>query len=280
MINRINENIIKVLENITDEKIIDKALLDYKKFFIDMDVEDMEKGFNSWLVHDYKVDNKYLFEGVVDSDLTEIFKESLYSVYKIYIEKEDIFFVDVFTNKYYKIQTEEVFREEDLISVRLYPIENHYIISDDIIYYPMDFLPQIKNMILSRYNEVSGIRPVALEDFIKSNKMFIYQISNIIEFYEKENDTMVVYTAKYTSDKNIFEAFLTSDNLFLVEDDDIKVFSLLHENVQIAEITIEDKKIEIEANTQQELEEAKLIMEKYDVRYIGEEILSLDDLLT
>lgn len=297
--NLIDEMLIYLAKNNYNEE-IERALKIYKSPFVDQGVDiDLEHGFNSWLIHDYQKKNgSYIIKDyllnknidVVDGiDLFKLINESIFSIFKVSIQKDNVVFKDIITQVDYLIETDQKFNNADIIKIRIYPSNNKYYIVDNGAYFTEEFEPTIRKSVMSKYNEYcSTNEPMGIDEFVKKHSVLIYHLANIIDYYESElsvEDNLSVHMATYAvkNREPLIERLLLSGAFQIAETyDDEMVLTLLSDESQVAEIVITVNKIEIEATTKTLLSYAKTEFEKASGElavFVKDEELFLEDLI-
>ncbi len=279
---------------------IERALIEYKRPFANQVLElDVEQGFNSWFIHDYKKkDDTYIISDylknrnldIVDGlDLFKAINESVFSIFKVSLQRDNVVFKDIITQADYIIDTDREFKENDIIKVRVYPGKSKYHIVDSGTFYSVELEETVRKSVMSKYNEFcSSNQPVTIAEFVKTHSVLVYHLANIIDYYESElsgEDELSVFVATYAL-KNKEEAvdkLLVSGSFQILEQyPDELVLVLLSEEQQIAEVVISVDTVEIEATSKTFLEYSKSIFEETVLEYavfIKDEELHLEDLI-
>ncbi|MBN2796000.1 MAG: hypothetical protein JXR88_11380 [Clostridia bacterium] len=290
------------IENLVDEALIyaanernqvfiNKAIQVYHAPFGDQKTDlDMDQGFNNWLIHDYVYQGKSLIDDIEgDLIVKNSIKNSRYSVYKIRIEHEKIVLKDVVTGEDYVLQTEQYFEENDLMKIRIYPVENYWIMNDVPEFYDSSLEDVIRKSVMTQYNNYcAAFQPVHIREFVKSQSQLILHLTNIIDFYEaelNEDEGFEVYVSTFAlkNRDEVLDLLLNTDDFLLIENDgDETIIHMVSDHVQLAEIVVTSFKMEIEAVSKVQLEMVKSTVSQIledRVVFIKDEMLSLDDLL-
>lgn len=280
-----------VLELNKKDGYIEAARKVYENPFHGLNIDlDIDSGFNNWIIHDYKDQKGYLVDQMdMDVELSNSVKHSLISVFKVHLEKVNIVFKDIITGEDFIINSDQMFEDGDLIKVRLYPVDNHYTILDNPDFFNPALEATIRKSVMSQYNRYCSMNePVDIRVFVKEQSQYIYHLANIIEFYESEmedDETLYVYTAVYgIEDKEaVLDILLDHEAFQLVEQyEDETTIMLYNDGLEVAEILVLPKRIEVDAKDQALRELAKEYIEttlKEKAAKIKEDILSLDDIL-
>lgn len=295
MIVKINNAIDEILISLAKETYkeeVKKALALYKKPFNNLDLDiDIEHGFNSWLIHDYKLaDGTKLARKILKAkDMVEIIESAVYSAFKVHHEKKHLIFKDVFTNIDYVIESDQNFEDGDLICIRIYGIGSKFTVVDNPEFHDHALESTIRKSVMSKYNEYcSSNEPMAIDVFIKEHSQLIYHLTNIIQFYESEMEDEVdlsVYVAEYAvkERKQLLEDLLASDHFLMIESyDDEIILNLLDDGKQIGESVVTHDRLEIETNSKDMLDIAKNIVKEISngrAIFIKERKLTIDELL-
>ncbi len=294
MLNKISQSVEQILVALAEEqykKEVKYAFDIFKRPFNHFDMGiDIEHGFNQWLIHDYVTrDNSKLAIKVLDEkEMIDIISNSIYSVFRVHHEKKNVVLKDLFTAKDYTLDSEQVFEDGDIVSVRLYPVKSKYVIVENAEFYEQTMHATIRKSVMSKYNEYcSSNQPVAIEMFIKESSQLIYHLTNIIHHYESqlETDDMEVHIAEYGIKEReiLLDALLKTSYFQIIETyGDEMTIILLDDFVQIAEVLVTSHKLEIEALTKVHMTLAREILEKYAESravFIQERELTVDELL-
>lgn len=295
MIEQINKGVEQLLLSLSESEYseeIEYAFNIFKRPFSHFDLDvDIEHGFNGWLIHDYKFrDGQTLAKKVLDSDqMISIITESVYSVFLVNHEKQNIVFKDLFTGRDYVLNTEQAFEAGDLLSVRLYPVGEKYLVLDNAEFYEPSMEQSIRQSVMSKYNEYcSSNEPIGIDVFVKEHSQLVYHLTNIIHYYEaelEEESDLAVFIAEYGIKEReiLLDSLLATDYFQIIETyEDEMTLILLDDGIQIAELLVTSHKLEIEANSKAELSLSRSILDQHaDGRaaFLKEAELSLDDVL-
>lgn len=297
MLNKIRKVLDETLVHVSQKKnnkLVNDAFKWYKSPFGAVKTDmDLEYGFNNWLLHDYLVNQKtplveyYLND--FDKKAVEAVSKSVYSVFKVQIETNNVVFKDVITSQDYLIDSDQVFNNNDLLKVRLYPVDNKFVILDNVEYYDQSLETIIRKSVMNKYNEYcSANEPMGIQVFVKRHSQLIYHLTNIIDFYEAELEEeagLDVYVATYAiKDKDeLLDLLLDTDAFQLIEHNEYEtIVDFVSEDVQLAEIVVTSQKVEIEVNSETGLLFAKETFESAVASkavFVKDEIISLSDLL-
>jgi hypothetical protein len=222
--------------------------------------------------------------------MIDIITRSVYSVFLVNHEKQNIVFKDLFTGIDYVLDTEQAFEAGDLLSVRLYPVGDKYLILDNAEFYETSMEQTIRQSVMSKYNEYcSSNEPIGIEVFVKEHSQLVYHLTNIIHYYEaelEEESDLAVFIAEYAIKEReaLLDSLLDTDYFQIIETyEDEMTLVLLDDGNQIAELLVTSHKLEIEANSKAELSISRSILEQYNegrAAFIKEAELSLDDVLS
>ncbi|MBI9014854.1 MAG: hypothetical protein JEZ08_21675 [Clostridiales bacterium] len=292
---KINEAIEQILTSLTTDEYKDevsKAFNIYKRPFSNFDVEiDIERGFNQWLIHDYKLsDGTKIAEKILtDKTMIDTIQNALYSVFKVHHEKNHIILKDVLTNKDYVLESDQLFEEGDLVCIRLYPVNNKYTVIDNPEFHDMSLETTIRKSVMSKYNEYcSSNEPMSIEVFIKEHSQLIYHLTNIIKYYENELEEEVdlsVFVAEFAIKERevLLDNLLATDHFQIIETyEDEMILNVLDDGIQIGEAVVTHDRIEIETTSKGMLDIAKDILENCSEEravFIKEGKMTIDDLL-
>lgn len=296
MLSKLREGVDYVLTHLSEDEYsneINKAFDIYKRPFNNFDLDiDIEHGFNQWLIHDYVTNKGKTLSELIEPDkkIGKALADSIYSVYRVISTKTGFVFKDIITSADYEVETESLFENGDIVSIRLYPFEGKYHLIDNPERYPNEMEISIRQSIMNKYNDYcSSNEPVGIYEFIKSNSQLVYHLTNIIHYYENEmleEQTYVVYVAEYGIKERelLLDELLDTDYFQIIETyEDEMTLVLLDEGIQIGEVLITTNRLELEANSSTSLELCKDVLKKVAGEravLIKEGELSIDDLLT
>lgn len=271
---------------------IEEALKIYLSPFGEQQVElDKEHGFNSWLIHDYAsvVDSPLLEKFYEDSLMKETIEKSVYSIFKVVVETKQIVFKDVITSVDYIIDDDHLYNAGDLVKIRLYPVEDKWVMLDNPEYLEPSMETLVRKSVMSKYNAYCSMNePMHIEVFVKTQSQLIYHLTNIIDFYEAEledEDEYQVHVATYAmKDKEVLlDLLLDSDEFQMIEvDGDNTIVHMLSDDIQLAELVISHDRVEIESTSKSCLGLVRDAFERLlgaSATFLKEEMLRLDDLL-
>jgi hypothetical protein len=252
--------------------------------------DDQTKDFTTWFLHDYRYKGQSIFTlNEINSPVLTCVERSLVSIFKVNFESKNMIFKDIITNKDYKIMSDQSFDDGDLIKIRIYPIEDYYILLDEPLYFDTEYEKTIRKSIMYQYNSYCSVHgPIAIDDFIKNQSHMVYHLMTLIEYYEEilqDDENLHVYVAKYKiEDKdNILDLILDSDDFQLIEHN--KYETLIHhlsDEGILAELLVTSQWLEIECVSESILSLTQSVVEsiiKDEATFISVDHLRLDDLI-
>lgn len=198
------------------------------------------------------------------------------------------FFKDILTNVDYPITAESDSLETAdpyIALMRLFKTESGYMPVGEVKYYSVEMREAIRRGILEKYNAIYTAAPQSLEEFVYGNPLVLYAYAQIIEKVSDDVDDdgdLKVYQATYKiTDEGAFKRRLSELTTFeATEDSDVYVLEL--PEAIIAEVVIEDSRLDIEATDGDKL----LLLKKYVeevlvdcVAHLKDDVLTMEDLL-
>src|SRR6056297_1563118 len=259
----------------------------------------IEIGFNNWLVFDYKFENgsSFIEEYYKNNNLNEVevsllkaIENSTFSVFTVIETDQRKFLKDVFTREDYDIKNEERIDRNPIIA-RIINYDHSNIIIDVIEKWAESSEKGIKQAILKKYNEIySENRNMSIGEFIQKNEIVIYKYLMIYKDVEIksvfEDEEYYVYQTKYKIlDSDEFYKAINSSKPFVFQTDEFKneIYELYQDNLLLAEIEIINDKFNVECRSQEELDQANLIIEDVlsdNVIKLKDEVLNIEDLIS
>lgn len=294
MLEKIRNSIDKLIIELSEKhkEVLLRAEKTYTNPFHGLNLDlDKDQGFNNWLIHDYKDQGVSVLDRLTleDDQVKNTIKNSVISVFRVHIEKVNMVFKDIVTGEDFVVKTDQLFESGDLVKVRLYPVDNHFTIIDNPDFFNPEFENTIRKSIMSQYNRYCAMNePMDIRVFVKSQSQYIYHLAAIIDYYEAEmedDESLYVYTVLYgIEDKEeILDLLLDSEHFQLVEQfEDETTIMLYDDGVEISEVLVMPKRLEIDANSSALRDIAKEILEKLlkdKIAKLSEEVQGLDDIL-
>ncbi|QEK12388.1 hypothetical protein FQB35_08365 [Crassaminicella thermophila] len=296
---RIEENVLKFLLKHEFTKEIEEAK---EYFYNNLEKAQIMIDFNSWLIYDYKMkDGKSFIEKYYNATKNQLSDEerewikkkieSFISLYEVKEIKENkVKLKDIFTKTEFWVDMDcKEINKKDLILGRMIEFLNEYKFIGDSIYIPAIFKNTIERNIIVQYEGYKEKNQYAtLEKFLKNNSLLLQKYIAIIMdvTYETENEESYnVWQSTYLIKdlKNIKETLLRYKEIKLdIEEDGSYYFKLFSEGELLAEIVLENNKIELECTSEKDRIKAKKIIESIledSVKYYKDEIVRLDDLV-
>jgi len=302
---KVIDKIIYFLMEPENKKYLDTAKDAFNKLFDELEFINKDEGFLLWLIWDYplkdnmKIIEKYSMinqEKLLDNDekkMLKSLKNGKFSVFRI-IDNDGIILKDLFTHEETKLENLLGYTKTDnnnIIFGRVYEFENNNFIFDDYIMVDKSFRAFIERNIYEKYeNYISYDKNINISDFINENSLLIYKLGAIIKRMIEEqnsNEDYKVWQSVYVfEDKSaILDRLLKSDNIILEYEENNQTFLKLYNPQRnlIAEIAIQNNKMEIECNNKSDIAESKELLERLladmDIKHSKDEVLTIEDLL-
>jgi len=267
---------------------------------INDEVNAIEKGYNSWLVFDFRLESGVTFleeyaskkaSELSPEDLEQIkyLREAVFSVFEVVENNGKRFLKDISTNKdYMVIEIEEW--EPCVLKARLVKAENGYELVEGYETYQIEFKDVLRKGIFAKYNEYcSSVEPINIADFIKEHSVILYRLLDIIDelLEDEKNDfcDMYVHQGNYAvkNYKELVALLEASELVNLIEEfDGVKVYRFTGDNETLCEIAVGIQKMEIECNDEDSLSRSKIILESIVegmAQFLNYEVLGFDDLM-
>lgn len=285
---------------IKDEQALAHAKTEYEK-----GIEGRAEGlfFTDYLMFDYKIDQKSLFDLAADSLSYAGIDQSLthrFSIFEVVQYPNSMGLKDIFTRDDYKVANGETLIVGDLMAGRVLVSNGEAYLLENALVFPNSYKESLIKGIMEKYNDfvISG-KQRSLDEFLKAQPEVLMKYIEILneveeESFEAEDDFTVYQSIFLVGDpvglKNRitkepgFEVSLDESGYMVVklyadpEDGDVDD----QEDLLIAEIVIDGNRIEIES-----LDEFRLNMAKEKMKltfgdaiaHFKDEVLSMDDLL-
>jgi hypothetical protein len=303
-----NEIVNKVLyfalgSNYTEE--VDKAKKEFIRAINKDNYSYSEKNFTSWLMWDYKIDNKNNFfeeyMKVMSSKLTDnqykILKElsdTYLSIYEIIDIKGKKKIVDIFLKKEFIIDEGlERINSNQLLIGRVVNVDGMNYVLDDHSTLDKRFQNGIEKVFYEQFQASKERNSlVSVEEFTKNNVMLISSFTHIIDDITKQqmesNDQYTVYQSNYAvlDREKLCDAFSKSQNIEFDYKENNTLFYIMYKEdgkKVLSEIVLLRDKLEMECISSIDSDDAKGVLEDIAsefIKYMNDEILTLDDLLS
>lgn len=265
-----------------------------------------EFGFNQWLVHNYRFEEKtenfislYMHQNPnaeAEAGLARMASKSVLSVFQVLRTQHNILLKDVLTRKDYILGNEvleEIMDENALQFLRLYPEGDSWLAVQEGAGFEKSLKEALNRGVLEKYSEYSRIHgPQDIEKFIYENPMMIYKFVEIIESLEitesaSEEEYMVyqsTYVLKNTRDTAKLMESLPDIELGIAEDG-VWIFRLPvpeEPEVQLAEMVLSENRMEVECTSAEHLAASRRILETHlgqCIVHMKDEVLDINSLM-
>lgn len=265
-----------------------------------------EFGFNQWLIHNYRFEEKtenfislYMHQNPnaeEEASLALMASRSVLSVFQVLRTQHNILLKDVLTRKDYILGNEalaEVMDETALQFLRLYPDGESWLAVQEGAAFEKSLKEALNRGVLEKYSEYSRIHgPQDIEAFIYDNPMMIYKFVEIIESLEitesASEEEYAVYQGTYVL-KDIRDTAKRMESLPSVElgiaEDGVWIFRLPvpeEPEVQLAEIVLSENKMEVECTSAEDLAASRRMLEAHlgpSIVHVKDEVLDINSLL-
>lgn len=286
-------------------KEVDKAKHLFRKILDKNNYSYDDKDFTSWLMWDHKIDNRNnFFEEyirVMGSKLTENqykilegLSNTYLSIYEIVDLKEKKKLVDIFLKKEFIIEEGlEKVNPNQLLIGRVIKYDGQNYVLDEYATLDKRFQNGIEKVFYEKFESYKEKNSFSkIEEFIKDKSIFINSFTNIIDDITKKqmasNNEYNVYQSNYAvlDHKKLCDALLESPTIeFDYKDNDTLFYIMYQEDKKgvLSEIVLFKEKLELECTSNVDSENAKRVLEEMAsdfIKYMSDEILNLDDLLS
>ncbi len=265
-----------------------------------------EFGFNQWLIHNYRFEEKsenfislYMREnpGMPEEvPFAQMAEKSVLSVFQVMRGQRNILLKDMLTRKDFILSNTDLTEHLDetaLHLLRIHPDGAAWLAIQEGTAFESSFKEALNRGVLEKFSEYSRIHgPQDLEKFIYENPMMIYKFVEIIESLAVTETSLeeeyTVYQGTYVL-KDIKATAKRLETLPEIElaiaEDGVWIFRLpvLGEpEVQLAEIVLSENKMEVECTSAENLAESRRLLEEHlgpDIIHLKDEVLDIDSLL-
>lgn len=265
-----------------------------------------EFGFNQWLIHNYRFEEKSdnfinLFmkqnPGTPEQEpLARMASQSVLSVFQVIRTQHNILLKDVLTRKDFILlnkELTEVLDETALHLLRLYPEGGSWLAIQEGAAFESSFKEALNRGVLEKFSEASRIHgPQDIEKFIYDNPMMIYKFVEIIESLEMTETAVEEEYAVYQGTfvlKNIKEVARMLETMAGIElgiaEDGVWIFRLAlpeEPEAQLAEIVLSENKMEVECTSAEDLAASRRLLEAHlggEAIHLKDEVLDINSLL-
>lgn len=286
-------------------KEVDKAKHLFRRILDKNNYSYDDKDFTSWLIWEYKIDNRNnFFEEyirVIGSKLTEnqykILEElsnTYLSIYEIVDLKEKKKLIDIFLKKEFIIEEglEKVNPNQLLIGRVIKYDEQNYVLDE---YSTLDkrFQNGIEKVFYEEFESYKEKNSFSkIEEFIRDKSILINSFTNIIDDITKKqmgsSNEYNVYQSNYAvlDHKKLCDSLLKSTKIEFDYEENSALFYIMYKEGEkgvLGEIVLFKDKLEIECISDRDSDNAKRIIEEVasnTIKYMSDEMITLDDLLT
>lgn len=263
-----------------------------------------EKNFTSWLLWDYKLENrKNFFEEykringskLIENqyNMLESLMNSYLSIYEIIPYKENKKLIDIFSKKKFDIeQGIEKIGSKDLLIARIVDFQGQNYVLDEYLTLDKAFQSAIEKSFYEKfqnYKEKNGV--FNMEQFIIESSLLLYSFADIVDDLVRkqieDSNQYSVYQSNYAvlDYDNLYEALSKSMNIELDYKDSGAFFYIMYEKGKkrvLSEIVLFKEKLEIECISEGDNNRAKQIIEDIandSIKYMNDEFITMDDII-
>ncbi|MBF8982026.1 hypothetical protein IZY60_00600 [Lutibacter sp. B2] len=298
----------KILRFVFQDSIKNEMNVAKQLFYKEMDqlnISDvMMVDFNDWLIYDYKMaDEKTFIQKFFDmknnelSDSEKLFiKEKCQSYLSIYELKElqgDFgIFEDIFMKNEVRLKSSdfEQMKEHDLIFSRIISISEEYKAIGEITYIPEMLKKTIERNVVVKYQEnKEKYKFVSWKDFLRENSFLLYKyvaiIGDLINREVEDEEEYDVWQSVYLiKDMNKIKDIFEKEKNILLEfkENKMSCFNLFEDEELLANIVVDDNRLEIECDSKEMRTEVKEKIEKKLgelIHHYKDETIKFEDLI-
>lgn len=285
---------------------VERASRIFTKEWADDTLYGSEFGFNHWLIHNYRFEEKaenfincYMQGNPAapeDAPLARMAEKSLLSVFQVIRTEHNILLKDILTRKDFILSNEDLTTHLDetaLHLLRLYPDGHTWLAVQEGATFESSFRESLNRGVLEKFSEYCRLRgPQDLEKFIYENPMMIYKFVEIIESLgiteAVSEEEFAVYQATYVL-RDIRETAKLLESMPGIElgiaEDGVWIFRIHmpeEPEVQLAEIVLSENRMEVECTSEQNLPIARRMLEDHlgkDIAHLKDEVLDINSLM-
>lgn len=265
-----------------------------------------EFGFNQWLIHNYRFEEKrenfislYMKDNprkAEEEPFARMAEKSLLSVFQVIRAQNNILLKDVLTRKDFILGNKDLMEHLDetaLHLLRIYPDGPAWLAVQEGTAFETSYREALNRGVLEKFLDYSRIHgPQDLEKFIYENPMMIYKFVEIIKSLDmtetSSEEEYSVYQGTYLL-KDIRETARLLESLPGIElgiaEDGVWIFRLPvpeEPELQLAEIVLSENKMEVECTLEENLAVSKRLLEAHlgnDIVHMKDEVLDINSLL-
>lgn len=263
-----------------------------------------EKNFTSWLLWDYKLENKNNFfqeykringSKLIEKqyNMLESIMNSYLSIYEIVPYKKNKKLIDIFSKKKFDIeQGIEKIGSKDLLIARIVDFQGQNYVLDEYLTLDKAFQSAIEKSFYEKfqnYKEKNGV--FNMEQFIIESSLLLYSFADIVDDLVRkqieDNNQYSVYQSNYAvlDYDNLYEALSKSMIIELDYKHSGAFFYIMYEKGKkrvLSEIVLFKEKLEIECTSEGDNNRAKQIIEDIandSIKYMSDEFITMDDII-
>lgn len=260
-------------------------------------VEHNQQQFIDWIVYDYVTEEGFCpaqsyirenSEGLTPEQLDylqECIKEyfGVYEIIKLKAKEAEV--KDIFTGVKSKIDITDIYEDIALYSLLLGRIskKNNEIIGGNVIVLPYHFKTILSGQIVEDYQSAKVKNQyLTYEEYLKKHIQKVLAIVERLVSYKNEEGDVTVYQSSYgIADKVKLEALLKGHKDLRYDGED-QVYRFFTGREIIAELLINNGKLEVECNSQEDRDMVKSLLEEVAgdiLHHLKDENLTMDDIM-
>lgn len=258
-----------------------------------------ESEFNSWFIWEYKINGESIIEIFLknNNDLTTEERETLeglnnsyMSIYECEDKGDYKICKDIFLKTDYKISNIPYETKNKMIMGRVYRIKDNYYMFDDCFVIDTKYKGGVDKSFYNNFEEYKKKADISMEEFLKNGYLFLISIINII-FNVKQEDSTDESLCVFQSDYAVVDYDTVIDKILdqpviefeeSISDNEIYILYRDSEKIDVvAELVINQKKLEIECVSERDRDSSKRFVEKLlekAIVHLSDQFVTMEDL--
>jgi hypothetical protein len=260
------------------------------EYILEDDGSDYE-GFTEWFLFNYfdLESGKTFVERYVNSHPeAEALKESFRSIFEVRFEHDQIYLKDIFTKEDFQLNGTPL-NDDELVSLRIVPIDEAYEAFGDIYRVDMAYREVIEKHMMEQFNAYTHhYGDSNMRRFLDNQGQLIFKIMHAVQSTGDglvSEEEFLLYQARYAyknSREQVVNLIAQMDETLELESVEAGLYSVFKDNIILAELEFIQPTLYVLCNNEKHLENMTNLLkaiESEEFVFLGKDVVTLDELL-
>ena len=259
------------------------------QFIMTDDGSDYE-GFSEWFLFNYldlESGLTFVERFAAKRSEVEILKKSFRSIFEVRYEHEETYLKDIFTKEDFKVKGIPL-NSDELVSLRLVPIEDTYEPLGDIFRVDAGYRTLIEKQVLEQFNDyIRHYGSTSMRQFLNAQNQLVFKMMHVIQITGEtlDEESYLLHQAQYAykrTREEIVNILEQNGNGFTIEYVEASIYNMFVGESLFAELEFNDPVLYVLCNNEKHLDDIVNLFNPLldeDFVFLSKDVVTLDELL-